>query len=403
MIAGLGLCRARRAQGRVLAAAWWLAATLIHAGASAHDAGVQNGVFRSRDGGATWLQVNPESFARGALALAVHPRDPHHLLLATDSGLLSSRNGGRDWVPEASSLLGGPAFAVAFSADGQEALASGTHSLYRREGQGWREARTPAGSAPARALVAGSEPGRIYLAGWAGLHRSDNGGRSWTRVGQAIGADPVSALIASPARPEELRALAAGRVWTSVDGARHWRADEHAPAQVDALAFDRTVSTRLWLVAAGRVHRLDDRATHWEPVGTALPDPQAKPRALHAMGDALLVATDRGVFRSVNAGTSWTLLSSELPDHSETTLVRDPHDAATIYAGFSRMGAEQLKGAPADRAVVGSDMMLLVAAYSGFALLLLGAGLAVRRFTRAGGASRRRTEHAIDLRKESAT
>ena len=395
MVAGLGLCRARR----VCAAGWLLAASLLHAGASAHDAGVQNGVFRSRDGGATWLQVNPESFARGALALAVHPRDPHHLLLATDSGLLSSRNGGRDWVPEAASLLGGTAFAVAFSMEGQEALASGAHKLYRWDGERWRETRTPAGSAPARALVAGSEPGRIYLAGWTGLHRSDNGGRSWTRVGQHIGADPVSGLVASTARAGEVHALAAGRVWTSVDGARHWRLDEHAPARVDALAFDRTVATRLCLVAAGRVHRLDERATQWQPVGEALPDPQAKPRALHAMGDTLLVATDRGVFRSVNAGASWSLLSSELPDHSETTLVRDPHDAATIYAGFSRMGAEQLRGAPTDHAVAGGDAMFLVAAYGGFALLLLGAGVAVHRFTRAGAASSR-SEHA-DLRKEA--
>jgi cysteine desulfurase/selenocysteine lyase len=175
---------------------------------------------------------------------------------------------------------------VAFSIDGQEALASGTHALYRWEGKRWREARTPAGSAPARALVLGGEPGRIYLVGWAGLHRSDDGGRSWTRVGQAIGADPVSALVASPVRPDELRALAAGRVWHSIDGARHWRVDDHAPARVEALAFDRSQPTRLWLVAAGRVHRLDDRAAQWESVGQALPDAQAKPRALQVSGEA---------------------------------------------------------------------------------------------------------------------
>jgi len=401
VFAGLGFCRADGIRRLVCAAACLLLGMACHV-AQAHDAGIQNGLFRSRDGGATWVQVNQESFPRGALALAVHPSDPHHLLLATDSGLLRSRNGGRDWVPEASSLIGGPAFAVAFSTNGQEAIASGAHALYRLEGQRWQAARTPAGSTPARALASGGAPGRVYLAGWAGLHRSDDGGRNWTRVGEAIGAAPVLALIVSSAQADALHALAGGRVWTSADGARHWRIDDAAPAQVEALAFDRGVPSRLWLVAAGRVHRLDPGAGRWESVGAALPDAQARPRALHAIGDTLLVATDRGVFRSTNAGVSWTLQSAELPDHSETTLVQDPHDAATVYAGFSRMGAEQLKGTPADSGVAGDDAMLLVAAYAGFALLLLGVGVAVRRFTRAGSTSSR-NERTIDMRSGSPT
>src|SRR4029079_6753494 len=77
----------------------WAMAVLLHVGALAHDSGISNGVFRSRDGGATWLQVDAESFAPGALALAVHPGDPHHLLLATDSGLLRARNGRRAVEP----------------------------------------------------------------------------------------------------------------------------------------------------------------------------------------------------------------------------------------------------------------------------------------------------------------
>jgi hypothetical protein len=379
-----------------------LTAAVLHAGAWAHDAGIQNGVFRSRDGGATWLQVNQESFPRGALALAVHPGDPHHLLLATDSGLLRSRNGGRDWVPEASSLIDGPAFAVAFGSDGQDAIASGAGALYRLEGQRWRETRTPSGSAPARALIDGGVAGRLYLAGWTGLHRSDNGGRSWTRVGEAIGAEPVRSLVVSVARPDEVHGVAGGRVWSSFDGARHWRVDTLAPAGVDALAFDRGVPARLWLVAGGRVHRRDGPAARWEPVGVVLPDVQARPRALHANGDVLLVATDRGVYRSPNAAVDWTLLSAELPDHSETTLVRDPHDAATVYAGFSRMGAEQLKGTPADSGVASQDVMLLVAAYAGLGSLLVGVGVAVRRFTRPVSTSGR-TDGGIDMRTGSTT
>ena len=363
---------------------------VLQGSALAHDSGVVNGVFRSRDGGATWLQVNPESFARGALALALHPSDPHHLLLATDSGLLGSRNGGRDWDAEASGLLNGPAFAVAFDADGQQALASGANALYRLEGTRWREARVPAGAAPARLLVPGGVAGRVYLAGWAGLHRSDDWARSWKRVGQEIGAEPVGALVVSPIRVDEIHALAAGRLWSSSDGARRWRSDDRAPANVQALAFDGAQPTQLWLVAAGRAYRRDDRAAAWLPVGAPIPDAQARPRGISVERDAMLVVTDRGVFRSPDAGASWALLSAELPDHGEAaTVVRDAHTPGTVYAAFSRMGPEQLKGlssAP-ETAMARSDIALLVGAYAGFALLLLGVGVLVRRITRAGSAA----------------
>jgi photosystem II stability/assembly factor-like uncharacterized protein len=401
--AGLGTCRVNMAIRLARAAAWLcLTAGLLQASALAHDSGMTNGVFRSRDGGATWLQVNPESFAPGALALAVHPRDANHLLLATDSGLLGSHNGGRDWQPEAANVLSGPAFAVAFDLGGDQALACGANALYRFDGNRWREARTPAGSAPARALVPGGVAGRAYLAGWTGLHRTDNWGRSWTRVGHEIGAEPVSALTVSPLRADEVHALAAGRVWRSTDGARNWRVDESAPQRVEALAFDRAPLTRLWLVAAGRVHRQNDRAARWEPVGAPLPDAQAVARGIDVANDAMLVVTDRGVFRSDDAGASWALLSAELPNHSEASLlVRDAH-ALALYVGFSRIGPQQLKslssatGSP----VASGDIALLVAAYAGFALLLLGTGVIVRRLTRAGTTATQ-AEHSIPLQAQS--
>src|SRR6266849_5413243 len=84
----------------------------------ANDANAWGGLFRTRDAGGAWLPVNPGSFVSGALALAVSPVDPHHVLLATDTGVLRSRNGGRDWVIEARDLLVGPAFAAAFDVQG---------------------------------------------------------------------------------------------------------------------------------------------------------------------------------------------------------------------------------------------------------------------------------------------
>src|SRR3954469_14490114 len=79
----------------------------------AHDASAWGGLFVSRDHGATWFLVSPGTYPTAAIAIAVSPTDGNHLLLATDNGLLRSRNGGRDWTRETSSAVNGAVFAAA--------------------------------------------------------------------------------------------------------------------------------------------------------------------------------------------------------------------------------------------------------------------------------------------------
>src|SRR5262245_45555767 len=167
----------------------------------AHDPSAWGGLFRSHDGGATWTHLTPASFSSGAMALAISPVDPHHLLLATDSGVSRSRNGGRDWDIEAPGILSGPAFAVAFDVDGERALLSNASAIFRTEGGEWRRLRTPPGSTPARALVSGAVRGRAYLVGRSGLHRTDDWGGTWVTIGGRFPTDHVRGPAVAPGRP----------------------------------------------------------------------------------------------------------------------------------------------------------------------------------------------------------
>ena len=96
--------------------------------AVAHDASSYGGVFRSRSMGGSWLNADVGLFLSAALVVAVDPRDPNHLLMGSDSGLLASVNGGRSWTQEAPTLIRGAVFAVAFSPDG-------THRTVRGPGR----------------------------------------------------------------------------------------------------------------------------------------------------------------------------------------------------------------------------------------------------------------------------
>ena len=173
----------------------------------AHDPSAWGGLFRTRDGGATWSPANAGSFVSGAIALAVSRVDPHHLLLATDSGVSRSRNGGRDWEIEAPEVLVGPAFAVALDTDGRRALVSMGSAIFRNDGDGWRAIGAPGGAEPARAFVAGLVLGRVYLAGWSGLYRSDDWATSWTRASDGLPEAPVNVLAVVPAPAEGVFAI----------------------------------------------------------------------------------------------------------------------------------------------------------------------------------------------------
>src|SRR6516165_5272019 len=134
----------------------WLVcvASLLASSASAHDASSYGGVFRSRDLGAAWLNADVGLFLNAALVIAVDPRDSSHLLVGTDLGILSSRNGGRTWVAEARNVIFGAVFAVAFSADGKLAMCAAGSGVFRHDPQdGWLRAEAPESAIPARALV----------------------------------------------------------------------------------------------------------------------------------------------------------------------------------------------------------------------------------------------------------
>ena len=128
-----------------------LGLTLATPDALAHDPSAWGGTFRTRDRGANWMPIDAGLFVGGAVGLAVDPADPGHVLYATDGRLLSSRNGGRDWVQEAPSVFFGPTLAVAFDPSGKVALAATAAGVFRTEGDGtWKGVELPASASPSR-------------------------------------------------------------------------------------------------------------------------------------------------------------------------------------------------------------------------------------------------------------
>ena len=353
---------------------------------SAHDASAWGGLFRSRDHGATWFLASPGTFPTAAIALAVSPTDGNHLLLATDSGLLRSRNGGRDWSREASNVLTGAVFAAAFAGDGRRALVSTGTEIFRSDADGeWRPTRPPRGTPPARAIARGAAPGRAYVAGWTGFVRTDDWGASWSDAADGLPGSPVTSMLVVPGRPESLHVLVEGQMWSSHDGAQTWVKREAGTEGVDALGDDAGVAGRLWAARGDRLLRSDDGGASWRATGRPLPEPNTSVRGISASGDVVVVTTDRGIFRASDGGERWTPLVDNLPAHLEAgPLVRDPSEPARLFAGFAVTPYPELWR----RAVEGTaawqriDLSSLLGAAAFLTLLVVLSFVALRRLRR---------------------
>ena len=285
------------------------------------------------------MSANRGHYLSGAIALAVSPTDSNHLLLGAESGLFRSRNGGRDWTVEAPSIVVGSVFAVAFAMDGRQALISTGLGIFRGENENdWRPVLALQAAAPARAIVSNGEAGVFYLAGRTGLYRSHDWGVTWSRAADTFPQEAVTALLTLRGRPETLYAIVQGQLWASIDGGRSWarRGNGISPASVDALAEDLRQPGRLWAAAANGLLRSDDAGASWQGVGSPFPEQNTAVHGIAASEEAIVLTTDRGLYRSVDGAISWRPIIDNLPTHlGSGPLVSDPVDPATLYAGFS--------------------------------------------------------------------
>jgi photosystem II stability/assembly factor-like uncharacterized protein len=63
-------------------------------------AGLQSsGIYKSSDGGDTWVASNAGLIDKRVMTLAIDPHDPRNLYVSTDSGVFRSTNGAGSWQP----------------------------------------------------------------------------------------------------------------------------------------------------------------------------------------------------------------------------------------------------------------------------------------------------------------
>jgi len=297
-------------------------ALTVAADSTVYAAVTTQGIFRSRDRGATWRKRTvglglgppqpPTTVDFTISALAADPHDSAHLYAAIWSA-------------------GGATMSIA------ETMDAGDH---------WQLSRFPTGTAVIQSLQVdpASSKGLYAIADLdtivPALFHSFDGGKSWSRLLTDSGA--ILSLAIDPQPPTTLYAGTFDRFLKSVDGGRSWRQAGRGLPQAagNVLAVDPQHPRRLYAGAGGGgVYVSSDEGESFHPMDRGLPagtdayqlvvDPQRS--------SLYLLDPEHGIFRWLPEVQSWTMVEGGLPprfrDSSSYLFAIDPARPDLLYAG----------------------------------------------------------------------
>jgi photosystem II stability/assembly factor-like uncharacterized protein len=276
------------------------------------------GLYKSTDGGDTWQVLGGEVFAGRCFSrLLVHPQNPQRLYAAI------TRAGG---FPEMAAAKGHPG-------------ASGPVGVFRSDdgGVSWTHltnglpalCATDLAMDPANPNVLYAAIGRIFGAPDNGIYKSTDGGDSWVKLAGGLPTDSVGriSVAVAPSLPGRVYALVTRACDAAGGGAQMrgaYRSDDAGATWTQLTGLSNPQATYGWylsiigvdptnpdLVFMGGVtyHRSDDGGLSWMDVTPPHVDMHAV--AWDAAG-RMVVGDDGGVHRSSDTGFSWESLNNGL-------------------------------------------------------------------------------------------
>jgi photosystem II stability/assembly factor-like uncharacterized protein len=298
-------------------------------------AGTAAGVFKSGDGGATWSTVNHGLVASYVSSLAIDPGNGGTLYAAADARVKKSTDGGNHWnevysaPPTDDGLSTYPASMLAIDPENPSYVYIGTGGngeggggVFRSPDGGatWARSALPEHGG-VRGLAADPQlSGTVYAWTSMGFSRSRDGGATWIEF--AGGAQSCVGLPQSVAiDPQNSNTIYVGNTTCTAvakglvkttDGGNTWRSLATPPNTINPPTFGGQPDTRT-IIDALAVDPQDSRTVYLSTFGT-------------------------GLFKSTDGGETWNPASSGLPQTSSGSytftpiIAVDPQTSGTVYA-----------------------------------------------------------------------
>ena len=313
-------------------------------------AGTNDGVFLSRNSGASWRRISPDSNheLRLVVSLAFHPTDPAILYAGTTHLPWRTRDGGAHWESiHAGMIDDSDVFSIAVeSRSPATVFASACSGVYQSRDGGsiWRRLATPRGAF--RTYVVVLDPrhvGVVFAATSAGLLRTADSGLVWKRVSL----HPIKSISFDAADRDKIY------FGSSTSGILVSRDDGNSLLESNIGFSNRNFSVMagsghilytatIYELGNGGVFRTTNQGATW--LRMANPATNENVVLMAAASDdpnRVYAAGYRSIFRSTTGATIWSKLAAPAGSHRITALLALP--GAVLFAG-STAGLFRLNG-----------------------------------------------------------
>jgi photosystem II stability/assembly factor-like uncharacterized protein len=319
-------------------------------------------IYRSLDRGTTWTTVTttPQAASQvmtdpGSASTVYAAYGEINSDASSSGGILKSTDGGTTWSSTA--LTGQSVIALTVDPTSSAVLYAGTFAkgIFKSTngGAAWSAISTGLNITNITSVAAVTVDQRnstiIYAAiptTGGGIYKSTNGGSTWVAA-TPLGDTNCRMIAIDPTASSTLIAGSqGGGIYKSVDTAASWTALNPGGLtkySIRVVAFDPTAANTLYLGAndgtgggSGQIFKSTDSGKTWaaatsglanRAMNTIIVDP-TNPQTLYAGVD--LSGSTGGVAKSTNGGTSWT--PSGLQDRAVFWLAFDPTNSSTLYA-----------------------------------------------------------------------
>lgn len=304
-----------------------------------------SGVFKSTNGGASWSAINNGLSEARVYSLAVHPTTPSTVYVGLrNGGIYRSLDGGATWA----SLNNGispnlTVIELVIDPSAPETIFAGSSDGLLKTTDGGATWEDLGNLLPSHAVqgvaIDPSNSSTVYVGLEAGgIYKSTDGGASWENASSGLTNLYIEAIVIDPATPTTLYTAASGDgVFKSLDGGVTWVATNQGMPVVSVYDLQIDPSNHSTVFAGaygGGVFKSTDGAGNWQSANTGLHAAWAEALVVDpVVAGSVRVASKNGVWSSSDGAVSWESVNGDLAHFGVECLARDPGDGDIMFAG----------------------------------------------------------------------